>query len=202
VRPTGLTYPRRTDRDGRDSTAAIPRLCWFSRARAGHSVVVEQTLGKSLLPKEDTMATDHRRSLETVDPTRVAVVRWLALITGGVFTVIGLAGFAVTGFDQFAEPTQETLLGFGVNPLHNIVHLALGIAGLAMGWKLATARIYGWLLVVGYGLVLLFGLIVDREDPANILNINAADNWLHLATVVVGLVIALLPVRRRAESRV
>lgn len=146
------------------------------------------------------MATNRLTPAATADATRLRVVRGLALLVGAFFTVIGVAGIVVTGFDAFAEPTDETLLGFGINPLHNTVHLVLGVAGLAMAWTLSTARAYGWLLVVGYGLVLVYGLIVDQDDAANVLNTNAADNGLHLVTVVVGLVIALLPVTRRAPS--
>lgn len=141
------------------------------------------------------------RSTAVVDDTRVQVVRWLAIITGAVFTVIGIAGFFVTGFNDVAEPTGEELLGFGVNPLHNLAHLALGIAGLAMGWKLASARIYGWILVVAYTVLLIWGLVVGQEDSANIFNLNMADQWLHLVTIIVGLVIALLPVRHSVATR-
>jgi hypothetical protein len=41
---------------------------------------------------------------------------------------------------------------FQINPLHNIVHLAIGLAGLALWRRLDTAKTYGWLLAVGYGL--------------------------------------------------
>jgi hypothetical protein len=38
---------------------------------------------------------------------------------------------------------------------------------------------------------------VAQDDPAlNVLNINAADNWLHLLSAVAGLAIALWPDRR------
>ena len=67
----------------------------------------------------------------------------LALIIGAVYTLIGIAGFFVTGFEHFAAETDKTLLGFEINPLHNIVHLAIGLAGLAMWRQLDTARAYG-----------------------------------------------------------
>lgn len=135
---------------------------------------------------------------DTGDDTRINVVKGLALIVGILFTIIGLAGFAVTGFDQFAQRTGETLLGFEINPLHNIVHLILGVLGLVMWSRLSWARAYGWLLVVGYGAVLIWGLFSANRDETdgNLLSLNTADNWLHAATVVVGLIIALLPVRR------
>lgn len=130
------------------------------------------------------------------DPDRVKLVKGLALGIGAVYTLVGILGFFVTGFDNFAEETNETLLGFEVNPLHNIVHLLIGLAGLAMARQLGTARTYGWLLAAGYGLVFLYGLFAVDDSDINFLSLNWADNWLHLVTVLAGLVIALLPVRR------
>jgi hypothetical protein len=56
----------------------------------------------------------------------------LALAIGAVYTLIGILGFLVTGFENFAAETDKTLLGFEINPLHNLVHLAIGLAGLVL----------------------------------------------------------------------
>ena len=66
----------------------------------------------------------------------------------------------------------------------------------ASRWRrtLAGARTYGWLLAVGYGAAFVYGLFAVGE-AWDFLSINWADNVLHLATALVGLVIALLPVR-------
>ena len=56
----------------------------------------------------------------------------LALAIGVIYTLVGIAGFFVTGFDNFASETKETLLGFEINPLHNLVHLVSALAGLAI----------------------------------------------------------------------
>jgi uncharacterized membrane protein YuzA (DUF378 family) len=130
------------------------------------------------------------------DPGRVRLVTGLAMAIGVVYTLVGLAGFLVTGFDGFAEPTHDSLLGFHVNPLHNIVHLLIGITGIALARRLSGARTYGWLLAVGYGLVFIYGLVVDMDSSANFLSLNWADNWLHLLSALAGLLIALLPVGR------
>ncbi|KGH47049.1 hypothetical protein IN07_09250 [Modestobacter caceresii] len=120
----------------------------------------------------------------------------LAMAIGVVYTLVGIVGFFITGFDDFAEHTDETILGFGINPLHNIVHLVIGLAGIALARKLSTARTYGWLLVVGYGAAFVYGLFAAGEDDSlNFLSINWADNWLHLASVLAGLAIALGPVK-------
>ncbi len=123
----------------------------------------------------------------------------LALALGVIYTLIGLLGFLVTGFDKFAGVTGKTLLGFEINPLHNIAHLLVGVLGIVLAKTLASARTYGWLLAVVYGALFVFGLFVaGRNDSLNFLSLNAADNILHLLSTLVGLVIALLPVRRKA----
>lgn len=131
-----------------------------------------------------------------LDEGRVRTVKGLTAAVGALFLVIGIAGFIVTGFDHFAQHTDETLLGFEVNPLHNLVHVLIGIVGLVLARTLSQARTFGWILVIVYGLTLVYGILVVDKPDSNFLSINWADNWLHLASVIVGLVIALLPVRR------
>ncbi|MGY1670623.1 DUF4383 domain-containing protein [Geodermatophilus sp. SYSU D00710] len=121
----------------------------------------------------------------------------LALVFGVVYLLVGIVGFFITGFDAFADNTQdEMLLIFMINPLHNIVHIVIGLAGIALSRTLAGARTYGWLLAIGYGAAFVYGLIAIGEDW-DFLNINGADNVLHIATAVVGLVMALGPVNDR-----
>jgi Domain of unknown function (DUF4383) len=127
--------------------------------------------------------------------------QWLALAIGAVYTLVGLLGFFVTGLENFAAETDKTLLGFEINPLHNIVHLVIGLAGLAMWRQLDGARLYGWLLAAGYGLAFLYGLFAAGNSDINFLSINGADNGLHLASAVAGLAIALWPARRTARHR-
>jgi Domain of unknown function (DUF4383) len=124
----------------------------------------------------------------------------LALAVGAVYTLVGVLGFLVTGLDDFATETDKTLLGFELNPLHNIVHLAIGLAGLALWWRLDSARLYGWLLAAGYGLAFVYGLFAAGNDDINFLSINGADNGLHLVSSIAGLAVALWPARRTARD--
>ena len=132
----------------------------------------------------------------------------LALAFGAIYLLIGIIGFFITGFDNFfgnehgadAHHVDANLLGFMINPMHNVVHIVIGVAGLALSRTLAGARTYGWLLAVGYGAAFIYGLIAIGKDW-DFLSINGADNVLHIATAIVGLVIALLPVRDAVENR-
>ena len=126
----------------------------------------------------------------------------LALSIGILYLAIGVLGFFVTGFGGFAEHDQErTLLGFAVNPLHNIVHLAIGLAGVLMWRDSRSARTYGWALAIVYGATTVYGLLVVNNPEANILNINGADNLLHILSTLAGLAIALWPARERMGTR-
>lgn len=132
----------------------------------------------------------------------------LAMAFGVIYLLVGIIGFFITGFDHFAgnengavtEHGDDMLLWFMINPLHNVVHILIGVVGIALARTLAGARTFGWLLAVGYGAAFIYGLIAIGEEW-DILNINAGDNWLHLLSALAGLVIALGPVRNAVDSR-
>ncbi|PZR52892.1 DUF4383 domain-containing protein [Xylanimonas oleitrophica] len=137
----------------------------------------------------------------TTNTTRRWPHQWIALVVGVVYLLVGLAGFAVTGFDGFTEHDHsQTLMGFAINPLHNIVHILIGVLGVTLWRTPSGARTYGWILAIGYGAAFIYGLIVVNNPDANILNINGADNVLHVLSAVVGLVIALWPRREGSAT--
>jgi len=124
----------------------------------------------------------------------------LALVVGAVYTVVGIVGFVITGFDDFFGHTGDDLLGFMINPFHNLVHVVIGVAGIALSRTLAGARSYGWLLAIGYGAAFVYGLFAVGESW-DFLNLNWADNWLHLVSALLGLAIALVPAQAAARGR-
>jgi hypothetical protein len=57
------------------------------------------------------------------------------------------------------------------------------------------------MLAIGYGAAAVYGLIVVDNPEANLLNINGADNVLHIVGALAGLMIAVWPLRREAIER-
>ena len=110
-----------------------------------------------------------------------------ALVFGVVYLLIGIAGFAVTGFDNFAGKTyEEELILFPVNPLHNIVHIAVGALWLGGSRTHASAKSVNLLIGVVYGLVAVLGFAGVLKFLA-IENAASADNWLHVASAALSI---------------
>jgi hypothetical protein len=122
--------------------------------------------------------------------------RLVAAVFGGVYLLVGLLGFVVTGFSNFAGTEGDTLIVFDVNPLHNIVHLAIGALLVASSRNVAGAKAANTTVGAVYLLVGILGLFLVGSD-ANILALNSADNVLHFASAVV-----LLGIGLSADKRV
>ena len=122
--------------------------------------------------------------------TRVATMtltQRIAAIVGATFALVGVAGF-IPGLTQNLEAitwagneSDAKLLGlFEVSVLHNAVHLAFGVLGLAAARSLIWARNY---LIWGgatYLALAVYGMVIDLDTEANFVPLNTADNWLHL----------------------
>ncbi|OUC95534.1 DUF4383 domain-containing protein [Streptomyces swartbergensis] len=143
-----------------------------------------------------TTHTSHRAA--------AAPVQRAAQLVGVVFLLVGVLGFipGITtdyGSMEFAshESGAELLGLFQVSILHNLVHLAYGLAGLALARTAAGA--YSYLLVGGavYLVLWVYGLSVGHDSDANFVPLNAADDWLHFALGIVMIGLALALGRRR-----
>jgi hypothetical protein len=114
-----------------------------------------------------------------------SVNRLLGYVLGIVYLLVGVLGFVVTSGVGFASTHGKTLLGFELNPLHNIVHLLVGallLYGATRGVgpsRAVNTAVGGVYLLVG-----IIGLFI-LDSSANILALNSADNVLHLVSAVV-----------------
>ena len=125
------------------------------------------------------------------------MLRKVALIFGIVFLLVGILGLVTPGgMSMEADPAPGMILGlFGVNLLHNIVHVLFGVWGIvaSRSWSGAKAyaqiggAVYVVLAILGFVLPTTFGLIP----------IGGHDIWLHAA---LGLVLAGIGFTAKPET--
>lgn len=131
-----------------------------------------------------------------------APVRRAAATVGVLFLVIGVLGFVpgitsnVGDLAWAGHDSGARLLGlFQVSVLHNVVHLAFGVAGLLLARTISGSRAY---LVGGgaiYLVLWLYGLVIDHQSGANFIPLNGADDWLHFFLGVGMIALGLLTTR-------
>lgn len=125
--------------------------------------------------RESTGMTSNRSAAQT-----------FALLVAAVFLLVGILGFIpgiVTEHDTkfIGQDGDSELLGiFQVNFLHNIVHLLFGLVGFAMAKSVGGARTFLLGGGVVYLVVFVYGLAISLDSSANFINLNSADNVLHL----------------------
>ncbi|CAH0227607.1 hypothetical protein SRABI83_02539 [Arthrobacter sp. Bi83] len=128
--------------------------------------------------------------------------RLIATAFGAVYLLVGLVGFAVTSGIGFFSTEGANLIIFEVNPLHNVIHLAIGAALLYAGLKnVPAARTINAGVGAVYLLVGILGLFL-LSSPLNIIALNGADNVLHLASAVLLLGVGLSVEKTPAAVRV
>ncbi|NQX12726.1 DUF4383 domain-containing protein [Microbacteriaceae bacterium VKM Ac-2855] len=118
--------------------------------------------------------------------------RLLATLFGAVYIVVGLLGFVVTGGVSFLATQGGLLLGiFEVNPLHNVAHLLIGAALLIAGVStVSAAKSVNTVVGAAYLLLGIVGFFLVNT-AANVLALNTADHFLHLASAIVLLGVGL-----------
>jgi hypothetical protein len=126
--------------------------------------------------------------------------RVVAGLFGIVYLLVGAAGFVVTTGVDLAATSGATLVFFEVNPLHNVVHLAIGAALLGSALRSAWAATVANTVVGGVYLVVgLVGLFLIGSG-ANILALNGADNVLHMASALLLLGVGLAGDREHSAA--
>ena len=111
------------------------------------------------------------------------MARRLATVLGLVLIAIGIRGMVTGG---------SHVMKFGVSPAHNLIHVLSGAVALltALGGE-RPAMIYCLAFGVVYGLVAVLGFF-QIHAVIDLLNLNMADNFLHLGISAVCLVAGAL----------
>jgi hypothetical protein len=111
------------------------------------------------------------------------LVRKFALYFGIVYLAVGILGFLPFLGGSYSLDSKKLLGIFTINVIHNLVHLVIGVAGIAMSNTIANAtlfaKVFGIFLIV-VGVVGIFP--IAAFDTGGLLPIHGLDVILHLAT--------------------
>jgi len=118
-----------------------------------------------------------------------------AQVLGAVLLLVGILGFV-----GVLAPDGRLLGIFAIDPIHNVIHLVSGLAGLAAGFSGARpSRLYAGLFGAVYGLVTIIGFI-QGTTVLGIITVNAADNVLHLAIAAASLAVFFFTSEQRVAT--
>lgn len=122
-------------------------------------------------------------------------------LIGVTYVVLGLLGFlpvdAINPFHGEGVGARYLLNLVAINPIHNVIHLAIGISGVWAASTLARSRLWG----VGTGAVLLLVFAAGMAQAAladypadqmllGLVPLNSPGHMLHLSTAGVALYLA------------
>ncbi|GAC1393714.1 MAG: hypothetical protein NVSMB31_13340 [Vulcanimicrobiaceae bacterium] len=123
-----------------------------------------------------------------------------ARVFGLIYLVVGALGFVRMLTPALPDPphlvlgTTVFLFGlFAVNIFHNIVHIAIGLAGIIASRSFGSARGYFRLVAVVYALLVICGLIPLTNTFFGMAPIFGNDIWLHALTAIVAIYFARMP---------
>ncbi|HET7910035.1 MAG TPA: DUF4383 domain-containing protein [Nitrospira sp.] len=120
--------------------------------------------------------------------------RDFARVIGILFLAVGVLGF-VPGLKSpppLAAPHLSVeggyglLLGlFAVNWIHNLVHVAIGVASLRASHSISASRKFARGLTIFYGGLAVMGVIPVLNSTFGLIPLFGHDIWLHAGTAAV-----------------
>lgn len=123
------------------------------------------------------------------------LIRNFALALGVLYALVGILGF-IPGLTQpppADAPALTVGAGYGlllglfpVNVVHNLIHLLVGVLGIAAYWSLDWSRTYARGIFIVFALLTIMGLIPGLNTTFGLAPLFGNDIWLHALTALAG----------------
>lgn len=176
---------------------SVPPLVWTSwtsqvRCVASASVGVEHSSVNEKGTKMSTLTPEDKFGIKLYSkPGPRTIDQIYSLLLGLVVLVLGVIGFIQTGFTNFTEMTDHSILGlFQTNGFHDLVYIIFGLLWMLGAFALTPAGNQGMNIAVGGSLLLV--AILGFLGYLSLLSIPAGingDNLLHLAVALASVIV-------------
>lgn len=128
-----------------------------------------------------------------------SLARMAAGVFGAVYALVGVLGFLPFLGGSYGLDAHNLLGLFAVNVVHNIVHLAVGLAGLgAYSGGEATSVMFARTVGVVYALLAVVGIFAGSGNFLGLVPIGGLDIGLHAVTAAVLLYVGFMAPRHTA----
>jgi hypothetical protein len=130
--------------------------------------------------------------------------RLYAALVGGALVIAGIIGFFYeASFETGDDLRADAVFGvLDVNGWHNLLHIAIGLLGLAAAGY--AARSYALVFGLAYVLLAIWGFLETEDGFGAILDVipvNTEDNFLHLILGLTGLAAGAATPKEPAPQR-
>ena len=130
--------------------------------------------------------------------------RLFALIFGAVYGLVGLLGFVpgittppAGSHDLVLDVAHGNILGlFPTNILHNLVHLLVGVWGIAAYRDFGMARTFAKANAILFAILTVAGLIPGLDTLFGLVPLHGNDVWLHALSAGASAYFGVMPAPR------
>jgi hypothetical protein len=120
-------------------------------------------------------------------------IQYFALTMGIVYVLAGILGFVPAALSPVSPSAPDLMLtqGYGyllglfpVNVVHNMVHIGIGLWGIAAYMGYARPQFFAKGLTWLYGILTIMGLAPGLNTIFGLAPLFGHDVWLHAATAI------------------
>lgn len=153
---------------------------------------------RSVSNAEDSRPTRLRGNDGVVPERAHGSVRGVFVAQGVLVGALGVAGVTIA----MVSGDQGQVLGFQLNVLHSAILIAAAVAGATATARRRAMRFWIALQTLGFLVLYVAGTASSAgPDTETMLDLNAADNFLHLGLVLVAVLAGALQFALSATSR-
>ena len=131
----------------------------------------------------------------------MSIAKMAAGVFGAVYLLVGIVGFLPFLGGSYTLDSHNLLWLFPVNAAHNVVHIGVGVLGLAAYTSgVSASRLFAQTIGAVYAALAVIGVFAGAGNLLGLVPIGGLDIGLHAATALVLLYVGFAIPNREAVA--